>query len=266
VPGSWNHLGLAVLLGACATPPTDPVERAVFEQNNDPLEPLNRRILDLNQFVDAIALRPAAEVYVFVIPEDGRKVIRHVLDNMKEPTLVFDNVLQGEFKRAGISLGRFAINSTAGIAGIADVAAVSGIERRPADFGQTLFVWGVPSGPYLILPILGPSNPRDAIGGAVDSYADPFMIVANTDSIADLMTVRLLVDGVDKRASVLELLDDLQKNSVDFYAQLRSVTQQHRDAELRHGVAPRPGASLYDDPGGAGTNTSDPDSLAKVTR
>jgi phospholipid-binding lipoprotein MlaA len=241
-------LGLAVLLAACASPPTDPVERAVFEQNNDPLEPLNRRILDVNQFVDAIALRPAAKVYVFAIPEDGRKVIRHVLDNMKEPTVVFDNVLQGEFKRAGISLGRFAINSTAGFVGIADVATWSGIERQPADFGQTLFVWGVPSGPYLILPILGPSNPRDAIGEAVDSYADPFMILANANGIADLMTVRLLVDGVDKRASVLDLLDDLQKNSVDFYAQLRSVTQQHRDAELRHGAAPRPAASLYDDP------------------
>jgi phospholipid-binding lipoprotein MlaA len=246
-------LGLAVLLAACASPPSDPVERAAFEQNNDPLEPLNRRTLDVNQFVDAILLRPTAKVYVFVLPEDGRKAIRHVLDNMKEPTLVFNNVLQGEFKRAGISLGRFAINSTVGFAGIVDVATLSGIARQPADFGQTLFVWGVPSGPYLILPILGPSNPRDAIGGAVDSYADPFTILANIDGVADLITVRLLVDGVDQRASVLELLDDLQKNSVDFYAQLRSVTQQHRAAELRHESAPRPTASLYNDPGDVGT-------------
>jgi phospholipid-binding lipoprotein MlaA len=118
---------------------------------------MNRRILDVNQVVDGLLLRPAAKVYVLVVPEDGRKAIRHVLDNMKEPTLVFNNVLQGEFKRAAISLGRFAMNSTVGLAGIVDAAALSGVERQPADFGQTLFVWGVPSGPYLILPILGPS-------------------------------------------------------------------------------------------------------------
>jgi phospholipid-binding lipoprotein MlaA len=252
---TWGAvLGLAILLTACASPPSDPSERAAFEQNNDPLEPLNRRILDVNQLVDTILLRPAAEVYVFAVPEDARKAARHMLDNMKEPTLVFNNVLQGEFERATISLGRFAINSTVGFAGLVDAATLSGVERRPADFGQTLFVWGVPSGPYLILPILGPSNPRDAIGDAVDSYADPFTIVAHSDSIADLMTDRFVIDGVDQRASVLDILDDLQKNSVDFYAQLRSLTQQHRAAALLHGIAPLPAGTLYSDPGGGGAS------------
>jgi phospholipid-binding lipoprotein MlaA len=240
-------VGLA--LGGCATPPSDPAARAEFEKSNDPLEPLNRKTFAFNLFLDHAILRPAAKVYVAVLPDDARKAIHHVLDNMKEPTLFFDNVLQGEFKRAGITLGRFVVNSTIGVGGMVDVMALSGVERQTADFGQTLFVWGVPSGPYLILPILGPSNPRDAIGGAVDSYADPFTILAKNDSTTDLLTYRFIVAGIEDRADVLDVLDDLEKNSVDFYAQLRSLTQQHRDAELRHGVAPEAAPDLYKDPG-----------------
>jgi phospholipid-binding lipoprotein MlaA len=231
---------LTALLAACATPPADPVDRAAFEQRNDPLEPLNRRVHNANQFLDSILIRPAAKFYVFAVPEDARSAIRHVLDNMKEPTLVFNNALQGEFERAGISLGRFVINSIAGFGGIIDVATRSGVERQPADFGQTLFVWGLPSGPYLVLPILGPSNPRDAIGMAVDSYADPFTILAAAHGVTEVTTARFLANGVDQRARLIDLLDDLQKNSLDFYAQLRSLAQQHRNAELRRGAAPEP--------------------------
>jgi phospholipid-binding lipoprotein MlaA len=240
-------VGLA--LGGCATPPSDPAARAEFEKSNDPLEPLNRKTFAFNLFLDHAILRPAAKVYVAVLPDDARKAVHHVLDNMKEPTLFFDNVLQGQFKRAGITLGRFVVNSTIGVGGIVDVMTLSGVERQTADFGQTLFVWGVPSGPYLILPILGPSNPRDAIGGAVDSYADPFTILAKNDSTTDLLTYRFIIAGIEERAEVLDVLDDLEKNSVDFYAQLRSLTQQHRDAELRHGAAPEAAPDLYKDPG-----------------
>ena len=243
--GRWTNslargtvLGLIAVLPACATPPTDPIDRAAFEQRNDPLEPLNRRVFDVNQFLDRILLRPAAKAYIFAVPEDARAAIRHVLDNMKEPNLVFNHALQGEFERAGISLGRFAINSTVGFGGIVDVATLSGIERQPADFGQTLFVWGLPSGPYLVLPIIGPSNPRDAIGLAVDSYADPFAVLATARGVTELTVGRLVANGVDQRAGMLNLLDDLKKNSLDFYAQLRSLAQQHREAELRHGAAP----------------------------
>ena len=236
-------------LAGCATPPTDPTDRAIYEQNNDPLEPLNRKILDFNQLVDKALLRPAAKVYVFAVPEDGRKAIRHVLNNMKEPTVFFNHVLQGDFKRAGLTFGRFVVNSTIGAAGIVDVMALNGVELQPADFGQTLFVWGVPSGPYIVIPVLGPSNPRDAIGRGVDSYADPFTILANARGVTELTTARFVADGVDERASVLDILDDLEKNSVDFYAQLRSLTQQHRNAELRHGDAPDAAPDLYKDPG-----------------
>jgi phospholipid-binding lipoprotein MlaA len=256
-------LWLTAVLASCATPPTDPVDRAAFEQRNDPLEPLNRKVLGANQFLDRILLRPAAKVYVFTVPEDARAAIRHVLDNMKEPTLVFNNVLQGEFARAGISLGRFAINSTVGFGGIIDVATLSGIERQPADFGQTLFIWGLPSGPYIVLPILGPSNPRDALGMAVDSYADPFTILATARGVTELTTSRFLANGVDQRARLLDLLDDLEKNSLDFYAQLRSLAQQRREAELHRGAAPaadppavqEPAPATDNDPGGVAPQT-----------
>jgi len=236
-------------LGGCATPPSDPIARAEFEHANDPLEPLNRKIFAFNLFVDHAVLRPVAKTYVLAVPDDARRAIHHVLDNMKEPTLFFNHVLQGDFKRAEITVGRFVVNSTVGFGGVVDVMALSGVAREPADFGQTLFVWGLPSGPYLMLPILGPSNPRDAVGGAVDSYADPFTIVAKNDNVTDLLTDRLIVGGIEERADALDVLDDLEKNSVDFYAQLRSLSQQHRAAELRHGKAPEAAPDLYNDPG-----------------
>jgi phospholipid-binding lipoprotein MlaA len=260
-----SALSMFVVLAGCASAPSDPIDRAAFEKRNDPLEPLNRHILGANQLLDHILLRPAAKVYVFTVPEDARAAIRHVLDNMKEPNIVFNNALQGEFARAGISLGRFAINSTVGFGGIIDVATLSGIERQPADFGQTLFVWGLPSGPYIVLPILGPSNPRDAIGMAVDSYADPFTILATARGVTELTTARFLANGVDQRARLLDLLDDLEKNSLDFYAQLRSLAQQRREAELHHDAvappagpapAPEPAPTTDNDEGGPAPLTS----------
>jgi phospholipid-binding lipoprotein MlaA len=241
-------LWLAASLMGCATPPTDPTERALFEQNNDPMEPLNRNILDVNQFVDRIVIEPAAKVYVAVLPEIGRDAIHHVLDNMKEPTLFFNNVLQGEFERAGITLGRFAANTTLGLGGLLDVATDWGLKRQPADFGQTLFAWGLPDGPYLILPLLGPSNPRDAIGMGIDSYSDPFTILATTHGLEELTNARLVAGGIDQRAGAIDTLDELQRNSLDFYAQLRSLSQQHRAAELKRGAAPDPGTDFYQDP------------------
>lgn len=242
--------GLLLLstLAGCATPPADPAERAAFEQNNDPLEPLNRKILDLNQFVDSILLKPVARVYIAIVPEQGRDALRRALDNMKEPVVVINNVLQGEADRAAISAGRFTVNTTAGLAGFFDVAAKWGLGKQSGDFGQTLFVWGFPQGPYLILPLLGPSNPRDAISLGIDAYIDPFSLLATSEAVDQIQITRFVLGGIDERARVIDVLDDLEKNSLDFYAQLRSLAQQRRDAELRHGAAAGPGENFYDDP------------------
>ncbi|MGH7095019.1 MAG: MlaA family lipoprotein, partial [Stellaceae bacterium] len=244
---------LAPVLFGCATPPTDPAARAAFEQTNDPLEPMNRKILDANMVFDKLLMRPVAKVYVTILPEAGRDAIHRVLANLKEPVIVINNVLQGRFKGAGISVGRFVINSTAGIGGILDIAKKSGLDEQPADFGETLYVWGFPQGPYLVLPIFGPSNPRDTIGMGVDAYIDPFDYLATKADLDELQISRFVLDGIDRRARVLDVLDDLEKNSLDFYAQLRSLSQQQRAAELRRGKpAPAPESpGFYTDPGNA---------------
>jgi phospholipid-binding lipoprotein MlaA len=238
----------AVALAGCATPPSDPAARAAFVQTNDPLEPLNRKVFDFNQLLDRILLRPVTKLYIAVLPEAGRDAVQHALDNMKEPVVAINNVLQGRPKGAGIAIERLIVNTTIGVAGFLDVAKKWGLEPQTGDFGQTLYVWGFPQGPYLILPILGPSNPRDAIGMVADNYIDPFSYVASAEGADDIQITRFVLGGIDERARAMDLLDDLQKNSLDFYAQLRSVVEQHRAAELRHGAAPPPSANFYDVP------------------
>ena len=239
---------LPLALAGCATPPSNPAARAAFEQTNDPFEPLNRKIFAVNQFVDTALFKPVAEVYVTLVPQVGRDTLRRVLDNLKEPVVAINDTLQFEPKRTGITLGRFVVNTTLGLGGTLEIAGKLGLAKQTGDFGQTLYVWGAKSSPYLVLPILGPSNPRDAIGMGIDAYFDPFAFVATAEDVDQLEIARFIIDGVDQRARVLDELDQLQKNSLDFYAQLRSLTQQKRAAELRRGVAPPTPANFYDVP------------------
>jgi phospholipid-binding lipoprotein MlaA len=183
------------------------------------------------------------------VPEEGRDALRRALRNMKEPVIVINNVLQGELERAGIAAGRFTVNSTLGLGGLLEVAEKAGLPKETGDFGQTLFVWGMPEGPYLVLPLLGPSNPRDAVGMGADAYIDPFSYLASAKGLDEIQITRFVLGGIDQRAEVMDVLDELQKNSLDFYAQLRSLAQQRRAAELRRGTTAAPGKDFYDDPG-----------------
>lgn len=246
---------LPLALAACATPPSDPAARAEFDKTNDPFEPVNRKIFSFNLFVDRILLRPIAVTYEAAVPEVGRNAIRHFLDNLGEPIVFANNMLQGEFRRAHDTAGRFLTNSTLGLGGTIDIATKAGLEKQSGDFGQTLWRWGVPDGPYIVLPILGPSNPRDAIGTGVDGYADPYSHAFSGTSIDNADYGRYLINGVDQRARNIQTLDELQRNAIDFYAQLRSLFRQHRASELRHGEpAPLPELdnpdldSIYKDP------------------
>jgi len=243
--------GLA--LNACATT-TDQ------DDVNDPFESVNRTFFDFDLFLDRIAIKPLAQGYVAVVPDPGRHAVRHVLDNMNEPIVFANNVLQGEFGRAHTTVARFLMNSIFGIGGIFDWASGAGLEKQSGDFGQTLYVWGVADGPYLFLPILGPSNPRDALGYGVDSVADPVGYAfwyAGGLRWADL--TRFGVDAIDERSQQLDTLDELQKTAIDFYAQVRSLSRQHRAIELRHGEpVPLPKfESLYDDGPGHGHRMSE---------
>jgi phospholipid-binding lipoprotein MlaA len=241
---------LVLALGACATPPSDPAARAEFDETNDPLEPLNRKIFAFNQFFDRIIFRPVAVTYEAAVPETARDAIHHFLDNLGEPVVFANNLLQGEFKRADHTAGRFLMNSTFGVGGLMDLATKEGLEKETGDFGQTLYYWGVPEGPYLVLPILGPSNPRDGIGLGVDSYADPYGLAFSGSTFTNANYGRYVINGVDQRQRNIQTLDELQRNAIDFYSQLRSLFRQHRASELRHGEpAPLPDLdSLYQDP------------------
>ena len=237
-------------MSACATPPSDPVARAEFDKTNDPLEPMNRKILDFNLFLDRILIKPAAQGYRWAVPEFGRNRMRNFLDNLGEPVIFINDSLQGEFSRANTTAGRFLFNSTFGIGGLWDQASKIGMEKQTGDFGQTLYSWGVPDGPYLVLPILGPSNPRDAIGIGVDSYMDPFFWGLTVHyGATNSGFYRWVATGIDERSRNIENFDEIQKNAIDLYAQLRSLWRQHRAAELRHGEpAPPEDEELYQDP------------------
>lgn len=225
----------AFLATGCATVPEDPDARAAYEEAHDPLEPTNRRIFAFNQGVDRIVIKPIAKAYVAAVPEPARRSLRNFLNNLRTPVILANDVLQAEVMRAGVTLGRFVINSTAGLGGLFDVASWLGLEFHDEDFGQTLAVWGVPEGPYIVLPIFGPSNPRDAIGLAADTFLDPLTYVASNNDLEYALAIRSFVAGVDRRSTVLDTLDELERTSLDFYATIRSLYRQRRANEIANG-------------------------------
>ena len=228
-------VGMVLAVSACAA-------KADQDDMNDPYESMNRAFFDFDLFLDRIMVRPLAQLYVDVVPDPGRHAVRNVLGNMNEPIVFANNMLQGEFKRAHTTVARFLLNSTFGIGGIFDWATGDGLPKQSGDFGQTLYVWGVEDGPYLFLPVLGPTNPRDAVGFGVDNLADPVGYAFwNAGGLRWLDWTRFGVDAVDQRSTQLDTLDELQKSAIDFYAQIRSLSRQKRARELRHGEpAPMP--------------------------
>ncbi len=234
------------VLAGCATPPADPTARAEFEQNNDPLEPANRYFFELNRFADFLLIRPWADTYRRVVPTYGQQRVHNILSNMGQPLDFANELLQGRFPDSANTAGRFLINTTLGVGGIFDVATDFGLPNKDADFGQTLYTWGFPEGPYLVLPLLGPSNPRDAVGFGVDAYADP---VGQAFSIGKLSVANYSTFGanaIDKRAEYVEPMDALEKSSIDFYAAVRSMARQHRAKDLGMS-APDTGYPTFDD-------------------
>ena len=191
-------------------------------------------MFEFNQAIDSIILKPAAELYVFVLPVEARHRIANILKNLGEPLNLVNNLAQGKFERAGSTLTRFAINSTIGVGGVFDAATYWGYERTPEDFGQTLASWGLGEGPFLMLPLLGPSNPRDAVGFGVDLVADPMGFLL-TDEAG---LARSITSGVSQRAAYLDELESVESTSVDFYAAMRELYRQYRAMEIRDGAPP----------------------------
>jgi len=227
---------LAFALAACATrpDPTDAEAVAEFRATNDPIEPLNRASYFVNEGLDVLILRPAAEAYRLFLPPELRTAIRNVLANLRTPVILVNDVLQGETQRAGETLGRFVINTTIGVGGILDRARDFGLIGHTEDFGQTLAVWGVPEGPYLFIPVLGPSNPRDLTGAGVDLATNPLTWIGGNDTWEAVMITRTALTVLDTREGLIEPLDALRQGSLDPYAALRSAYRQRREAEIRN--------------------------------
>ena len=213
--------------------------------NGDPLEPLNRAILEFNEFVHGLLLRPIAGIYRMVLPEFVRDGIHNALNNLNTPIILANDLLQWEPERAWQTTQRFFINTTIGVGGLMDVAKDFGIEGHKEDLGQTFAVWGVPEGFYLMLPIFGPSNPRDAVGLALNSFLDPISYWANNTGREEIIFGRAMLSGVDEFSRVMDDLEKLKQTSIDYYAALRSIARQKRKAEISNG-APKEGAPLPD--------------------
>ncbi len=202
-----------------------------IDETNDPLEIPNRLIFNFNRALDVLIIRPVAVTYHFWVPDKVRESIGNFLRNLSTPVILANDLLQGEGKRAGVTASRFVINSTAGILGLFDVAEDMGYPRHSEDFGQTLGSYGMGEGIYVVLPLLGPSSARDGVGKVVDIFLDPVTYLAPQN----VALGRTVADGVQLRSENIETLDELERDSIDFYARIRSLHRQNRENEIRNG-------------------------------
>lgn len=194
----------------------------------DPFEPVNRVVLSFNNAVDEIVLDPVTRLYRFLLPDFARQTILRIFGNANSPQVMVNDALQLEWRDAGVITSRLLVNSTVGLGGIFDLAQPLGLEPHESGFGQTLALAGVPSGTYLMLPLLGPANMRDAVGIGVDSLMHPtFYVLAGTDLLIFGGSA-----GLTTRASHYEELQALKDSSVDVYSALRSGFYQNRQAEI----------------------------------
>lgn len=228
---------LGLLLAGCADtgqPQDSAAAQADAAANNDPFEQTNRQVFAFNQKVDHYLVEPTARAYVEVVPEPAREGMHNFLTNLDLPVTFANDVLQGEPDRAGDTLGRFTINSTFGLAGILDLATPMGIPYHSEDFGQTLGVYGVGEGPYLVLPFLGPDPPRDLVGQVADVFLDPFTYVKLREHTW-WSAGRGYFSLLDLRSRNLDTLADIERTSVDYYASMRSLYRQLRNNEISNG-------------------------------
>jgi phospholipid-binding lipoprotein MlaA len=235
-----RHLAVisVVLLGnlaGCATPPpaSDAEAVADFKETNDPLEPTNRAIYAFNDALDTVLLKPVAQAYRFIFPQPVRTGVHNVLSNLTTPVQLGNDILEAKPRRAGDTTMRFFINTTVGVVGIFDVAKNWGYPNHDADFGMTLAVWGVPEGPFLYLPVFGPSDPRDGIGLGVDAVMDPFTWVGQGAVVRGLKWGRMGITAIDERERHLDDVASIKKTALDPYATFRSLYRQHRRAQIQ---------------------------------
>ncbi|HET6390451.1 VacJ family lipoprotein [Hyphomicrobium sp.] len=235
-------------LSACASasaPQIAPQRLASVESDAEPKEPadphekFNRSVFESNQDFNHKILYPAAKTYNENIPEEVRDRVTAFATNLSEPMVFANNVLQFRPAAAATTLGRFALNSTLGLGGLFDVAATQGMAHQSGDFGQTMYVWGYRESAYLMLPVLGPTNVRDAIGTTVEFAAGipaATLIPTQAATLASHVNIAGSVASPLSNLSRAEDMQTLEESSIDFYSMLRSVSEQKRQAELQEAL------------------------------
>jgi phospholipid-binding lipoprotein MlaA len=224
-------LGLLLLialigLAGCATTGGSP---------GDPLEGYNRAMFGFNEGVDKAVVKPVASAYKTVMPEVARTGVINFFSNTGDVWIGVNNILQGKVGAGASDFGRFGMNSTVGILGLIDVASNAGMDKHNEDFGQTLGRWGVGSGAYVVLPILGPSTVRDGLSLLVDWYGNPLRYVGNVPTRNELTGLRL----VDTRANLLDVSRMAEEAALDHYAYVRDAYLQRRRSLIYDGDPPR---------------------------
>jgi len=226
-------LALLMLAGCATRPPADdPEALQEFRENNDPFEPTNRVMFEVNEVIDKAVLQPIAEAYRDLLPKPVRSGIRNVLGNLRTPTILVGDLLQGNVTRARETLGRFIVNSTIGIGGIVDVGRRYDVHGHSEDMGQTLAVWGVGEGFYMFVPLLGPTTARDLTGFAIDVYTNPQSLIGQGQILDVWNYTRIGMTVIDTREALLEPFDMVRKTSLDPYSTLRSAYRQRRTFEI----------------------------------
>lgn len=224
-------LSVSLVMAGCAStgqPSEDMVVNG--EVISDPFEGGNRVMMSINEGIDKAVLEPVARGYRYVAPKPVRTSVRNFLRNLKSPIVMGNQLLQGDLEGFANATGRLVINTLLGVGGLFDVADMGGIPYESEDFGQTLAVWGVGNGPYMVIPLLGPSTVRDGTGMLVDAFADPVRIYMFNHDLEWLHYTRVGVGIIDTREEYLDIIDDLRRNSFDYYAAIRSAYYQRRQA------------------------------------
>lgn len=249
-------LSMTVLAGGCATT-GDP---------RDPLEPLNRGIYKFNDGVDALLIRPAGSFYSKIVPEWMRTGVSNFFSNINDVIVAVNGLLQLKMNQAGSDVARLVVNSTVGVLGFFDVATGIGLEKHEEDFGQTLGYWGIGDGPYIVLPILGPSNARDTVGWVGDYYAWPITYI-DDDTTRQVLVALRIVSG---RAELLATTSILETAALDPYAFVRDAYLQRRRNLVYDGKPPLddddPGADPKPKPDAAADTAKKPDAAEPLKK
>jgi len=202
--------------------------------DNDPLEPFNRKMFWINQKLDHNAALPAAVFYKSSVPGDLRDGVHNVLVNVGLPITVANDLLQGQVSRAGTAAARFGVNTTIGIVGVMDPATDMGLPLQQEDFGQTMGSYGVPGGPYVVLPLLGATLPRDAVGRIfVDHYFSPLSYLDYSGHYYVSLGTRVF-STVDGRARAIDEIRDIERSSIDQYAAMRDAFIKNRQLQIEN--------------------------------